>query len=78
MAAVLFLRFAVAGRYCFQTLLSNLYELPTKAAFDTQVTVRHGMIEGRSDAHNLVFLRVNRQRAADAAIRADRIRVCLL
>src|SRR5690349_23295751 len=55
----------------------DLHELPAEASLDAQVAVRHGMVQRRKDANDRAVLLMNRKIAADAAIRAYRIRVCL-
>ena len=59
-------------------LFPVLNELATETAFDAQVAVGNGDIKWRRDLHNAIVLRVKSQRAADAAIRTDRVRLLLL
>jgi FdhD protein len=50
-----------------------LDELEAEAALDAEVAVGHRRVRSASDLHDLVVLDVQRQRAADAAVRADRV-----
>src|SRR6516225_3132422 len=49
-------------------------EAPAKPAFDAEVAGRDGVVERRGRLDDLAVLHVQRQRAADAAVRTDRIR----
>ena len=50
-----------------------LDELEAEAALDAEVAVGDDVVERRGDLDDLVVLDVERQRAADAAVRADRV-----
>ena len=50
-----------------------LDELEAEAALDAEVAVGHRRVERRIDLHDRVVLDVEIERAADAAIRADRL-----
>ncbi len=52
--------------------------LKPKPTLDAQVAVGHRVIAWRSDLDDLVVLNVQRERAANAAIRADRVGLRLL
>src|SRR5438552_5826578 len=62
----------------FLRLLYILHKFKAKTAFDAEVAVSDADVHRRGDLHDAVVLRVKRQRAADAAVRADRIRLILL
>jgi len=46
----------------------NLDELPPKSALDTEIALRHGVIQRRSHTHDIAILLVNRERASHAAV----------
>ena len=50
-----------------------LDELEAEAALDAEVAVGHRRVERRADLHDRVVLDVELERAADAAVRADRL-----
>ena len=52
-------------------LLVHVFE--AEAALDAQVAARHVVVDRRHDLEDLLILDVHRQRAADAAVRADRV-----
>ena len=54
-----------------------LHELEAEAALDAEVAARDRMVERRRDLDDLVVLLVQDQVAADAAVRADRLRLRL-
>ena len=55
-----------------------LYVLKTETTLDAQVAVGYRVIAWRSDFDDLVVLYVQRERAANATIRADRVGLRLL
>src|SRR5690349_357531 len=48
-------------------------ETPAEAALDTEISRGDRVVERRRGLHDLAVLDVQRERAADAAIRADRV-----
>src|SRR6187401_1353133 len=48
-------------------------EAPAKPALDAQIALGDGVVERRGRLHDLAVLDVQRQRAADTAIRTDRV-----
>src|SRR5947209_5996438 len=50
-----------------------LHELPAEPPLHAQVSARDLVIHRRRDAHDVIVLHAELQRAADAAVRADRV-----
>src|SRR5262245_17855262 len=54
-------------------LRAVLDELPAEAALDAEMAARHVVVEGRGHANDRVVLDPELERAAHAAVRADRV-----
>lgn len=68
----IFFRKRGAGRsHGIRAFLANLDKLPAESPLDAQVAIGHRVIERRSDTDYVPILRMDRQRTAHAAIRAD-------
>ena len=58
---------------CLSFQFAAVHELETEPPLDAQMAVRDLDIERRGDLHDPIVLNVERERAADATIRADRV-----